>query len=68
MQTLNEMLDRKLLSPAQHADIGAWISQAKTPEGILQMPDALWRSLALASVLMDVDADLLRPPALDAEP
>jgi len=34
----------------------------------LQMPDALWRSLALASVLMDVDADLLRPPALDAEP
>ena len=68
MQTLNEMLDRKLLSPAQHADIGAWISKAKTPEGILQMPDALWRSLALASVLMDVDADLLRPPALDAEP
>jgi len=67
MQTLNEMLDRKLLSPDQHADIGAWIAQAKTPEGILQMPDALWRSLALASLLLNVDADLLQPPTLSAE-
>ena len=67
MQTLNEMLDRKLLSPDQHADIGAWIAQAKTPEGILQMPDALWRSLALASLLLNVDADLLQPPTLTSE-
>ncbi len=26
------------------------------------MPEALWRSLELASVLMDVDADLRREP------
>jgi hypothetical protein len=68
MQTLDDMLHRKLLSPAQHADIGAWIAQAKTPEAILRMPAPLWRSLALASVLMDVDADLLQPPCLSADP
>ena len=28
------------------------------------MPEALWRSLELASVLMDVDADLRREPVL----
>ena len=60
MQTLDEMRDRCLLTPQQHADIGAWVSQARTPEGILAMPEDLWRSLELASVLMDVDADLRR--------
>ena len=45
-----------------HAEIGAWVSQARTPEGILAMPEALWRTLELASVLMDVDADLRREP------
>jgi len=64
MHTLDEMLSRKLLTPAQHADIGAWIAHAKTPEGILRMPPALWRTLELASVLMDVDADLTQPPCL----
>lgn len=67
MQTLDEMLHRNLITPTQHAEIGAWISQAKTPEAILQMPHGLWRTLALASVLMNVDADLLQPPCLSAD-
>ncbi|MBL8276266.1 MAG: hypothetical protein JNL93_06180 [Pelomonas sp.] len=68
MQTLDEMRDRCLLTPQQHADIGAWVSQARTPEGILAMPEDLWRSLELASVLMDVDADLRREPVGLGEP
>ncbi|MBY0365864.1 hypothetical protein C6A79_26320 [Escherichia coli] len=64
MQTLDEMRDRCLLTVQQHAEIGAWVAQARTPEGILAMPEALWRSLELASVLMDVDADLRREPVL----
>ncbi len=59
MQTLDEMLKLKLLSTHQHAEISAWVSQARTPEAILEMPPALWRSLELASVLMEFDADLL---------
>ncbi|MBL0090789.1 MAG: hypothetical protein IPP87_21695 [Ideonella sp.] len=66
MQTLDEMLCRKLLSPSQHAEIVAWVRRAKTAEAIQQMPEALWRSLALASVLMNVDADLMLPPQLSA--
>jgi hypothetical protein len=61
MQTLDEMLSLKLLTPDQHFEIGAWIAKARTPEKILQMPPHLWRSLELASVLMDFDADLLKP-------
>jgi hypothetical protein len=64
MQTLDEMLNRRLLSAEQHARIAAWIAQARTPERIRQMPAPLWRSLELASVLMDVDADLMQPPLL----
>ena len=66
MKTLNEMLSLNLLSAAQHGDIAAWIAQARTPERILQMPAPLWRSLELASVLLNVDADLLQPPLLEA--
>lgn len=66
MQTLDEMLSRSLLRPDQHAEIKAWIVQAKTPEAIMQMPEALWRSLALASALMNIDADLTQPPLLSA--
>ena len=62
MQTLDEMLSRRLLTPAQHAEIGGWIARLRTPDAIQQMPPALWRTLALASVLMNVDADLLQPP------
>jgi len=43
-----------------------WISSARTPEAIMQMPASLWRSLELASVLMGVDADLSQPPCFDA--
>ncbi len=64
MQTLDEMRDRHLLSHDQHAQIGAWIAQARTPEAILQMPAHLWRALELASVLMGVDEDLSQPPLL----
>ncbi len=62
MQTLDEMLDRHLLTLPQHAEFAAWIAQARTPEAILQMPEAMWRTLELASVLMNVDADLKLPP------
>ena len=67
MQTLDEMRDRGLLTDEQHAEIGAWVSQARTPDAILAMPEPLWRTLELASVLMDVDADLRGEPLLSAE-
>lgn len=66
MKTLDEMLDRRLLTRQQHSDISQWVRQARTPEAILAMPEPLWRTLSLASVLMNVDADLTQPPALDA--
>lgn len=65
MQTLDDMLTRKLLTPEQHGRIGAYIAQARTPDAILQMPSDLWRSLELASVLMGVDADLQQAPSHD---
>ncbi|MCU7374632.1 hypothetical protein PEC18_28260 [Paucibacter sp. O1-1] len=58
MQTLDEMLTLKLLTPDQHDEIRAWARRAKTPEKIMQMPPHLWRALEEASVLMDFDADL----------
>ena len=64
MQTLDEMLSRKLLTPTQHFEIATWIAHARTPEGIRRMPAPLWRTLELASVLMNVDADLTQPPRL----
>lgn len=64
VQTLDEMRDRCLLTHEQHAEIGAWVSQARTPEAIMAMPEGLWRTLELASVLMDVDTDLRREPLL----
>jgi len=67
MQTLNEMLNRRLLTVDQHAQIGAWISEARTPDAILSMPQALWRSLELASVLMDFDEDVSQAPLLSAD-
>ncbi len=56
MQTLDDMLALKLLTPEQHHEIAAWVSRSKTPESIMQMPTHLWRALELASVLMDVEA------------
>jgi hypothetical protein len=67
METLNEMRRRHLLTADQHAEIGAWVAQAKSPEAILAMPVPLWRALSLASVLMNVDADLTQPPTLGIE-
>ena len=65
METLDDMRSRHLLTPEQHAEIGAWVASGKSPEAILAMPPHLWRALSLASVLMNVDADLTQPPALD---
>jgi hypothetical protein len=68
MQTLDEMLDRKLLTPGQHAQVRAWVAQARTPEAILAMPPLLWRKLELASALMGFDADLSQPPLMQLDP
>ena len=65
MRTLDDMRDRHLLSSAQHAEISAWVARRRTPEGILEMPAHLWRAVSLASVLLNVDADLTQPPAMD---
>jgi hypothetical protein len=64
MQTLNEMLTRGLLTQSQHVEISTWIVHAKTLEGIMRMPPHLWKPFELASVLMNVDADLTQPPLL----
>lgn len=67
MKTLDEMLNLRLISPEQHTAIGDWVSSARTPDAIMQMPAPLWRALSLASVLMNVDADLLQPPLFEAD-
>lgn len=53
MRLIDEMLTLRLLTPDQHAEIGAWVREARTPERILQMPPHLWRLVETASVLMD---------------
>ena len=63
LRTIDEMRARHLLTPDQHAEISAWIAQARTPEAIMAMPAPLWRTLELASVLMDFDSGLTGPPA-----
>ena len=59
MNTLDEMRHRHLLTPEQYTEIRAWIAKVRTPEGILGMPAHLWKALALASMLMNVDGELL---------
>ncbi|MEO5771255.1 MAG: hypothetical protein ABIQ29_04230 [Burkholderiaceae bacterium] len=49
MQTLDDMLRLNLLSANQHAEIAAWIAQARTPETILEMPADLWRTRPVRS-------------------
>ena len=66
MQTLDDMRSLNLISDEQHAQIGAWIAQARTPEAIMRMPPTLWRAFSLASVLMNFDADLMQPPLMEA--
>ena len=63
MKTIDEMAQLSLLTTDQHAEISAWLAQARTPEEIMGMPVRLWRALELASVLMDFDQPLLQPPA-----
>jgi hypothetical protein len=67
METLDDMLAQHLLTADQHRQIAAWVAAAKTPEAILAMPADLWRTLALASVLMGFDADL-ESGALESTP
>jgi hypothetical protein len=68
VQTLDEMLTLHLLTPEQHAQIGAWIAEVRTPDAIARMPAHLWRALSLASVLMGFDNDLMQAPAFERDP
>jgi len=62
MKTIDEMLHLNLLSTEQHAFIGEWIAQSRTPERILQMPTPMWEALERASEAMGVHQDLQREP------
>ena len=66
VKTIDEMLNLDLITLEQHQEIDAWIARSDTPEDILAMPAALWQAVERASEVMGVDADLLRPPALEA--
>lgn len=66
MKTIDEMLNLDLLTPEQHVEISAWIARSASPDEILRMPAPLWQAVERASKVMGIDADLLRPPALDA--
>lgn len=66
MKTIDEMLSLDLLTHSEHVEISAWIERSTSPEEILQMPSTLWQALERASLVMGVNDDLLRPPALDA--
>lgn len=67
MKIIDEMLSLDLLSTPQHREISAWLRTARTPEAILAMPPHLWRAIEAASVAMNIDADLTRPPWLGAD-
>jgi hypothetical protein len=64
MNTLDEMRQCRLLSAEQHARITAWVASSDGPEAIMSMPADLWRALSLASLLLNIDADLMQPPHL----
>jgi hypothetical protein len=67
VKLIDEMLSLELLSTQQHREIASWIRSAKTPEAIMAMPPHLWRAIESASVAMNIDADLSRPPWLGAD-
>lgn len=67
MKTIDEMLHLSLLTPNQHQQISTWIANADSPEEILKMPPLLWQAIERASAVMGIDADLVRPPAYDAD-
>ena len=58
MQTLDDMLSLNLLTEDQHAEIRSWIAQTHTPDAIMEMRPALWRTLELASVLMGFEREV----------
>jgi hypothetical protein len=64
VKLIDEMLGLDLLSVQQHHEIALWMHTAKTPEAIMAMPPHLWRAIESASVAMNIDADLTRPPWL----
>jgi hypothetical protein len=66
MRLIDEMLQLKLLTRHEHDEISAWMGHNIDPDVILAMPVHLWRAVERASVVMNVDADLTRPPALTA--
>jgi hypothetical protein len=66
MKTIDEMLHLRLLTKEEHREIAAWVKRCTSPEAILGMPAHLWRAVERASVVMNIDADLTRPPALTA--
>ena len=67
MKIIDEMLSLNLLSTHQHREIASWVRAARTPEAIMAMPPHLWRAIEVASVVMNIDADLTRPPWLGAD-
>ena len=67
MKTIDEMLSLDLLSAQQHQDIARWLRASKTPEAIMAMPPHLWRAIESASLVMNIDADLIRSPLLGAD-
>jgi len=67
VKIIDEMLSLDLLSSLQHREIASWVRTARTPEAIMAMPPHLWRAIEAASVAMNIDADLTRPPWLRAD-
>ena len=67
VKIIDEMLSLDLLSPQQHHEIACWLDASRTPEAIMAMPPPLWRALEAASLVMNIDADLIRPPLLSAD-
>jgi hypothetical protein len=67
VKIIDEMLSLDLLSLEQHREIVSWVRRARTPEAIMAMPPHLWRAIEAASVAMNIDADLTRPPWLGAD-
>ncbi len=67
VKIIDEMLSLDLLSTQQHREIASWVRAGKTPEAILAMPPHLWRAIESASLAMNIDADLTRPPLLGAD-
>ena len=67
VKIIDEMLNLDLLSTEQHREIAGWVRAGKTPEAIMAMPPHLWRAIESASLAMNIDADLTRPPQLGAD-